>query len=113
MTAIATIRPSTKLACSAILRPSCRIDAVAELRVLSNYEAEYGRNSGAVINIVTKSGTNAMHGSALEYFRSGKMGARNYFNFAPDAKNPFNNNQFGGFAGRADREGQDFLLRRL
>ena len=72
------------------------IDAVAELRVLSNYEAEYGRNSGAVINIVTKSGTNAIHGSVLEYFRSGKMGARNYFNFAPDAKNPFNNNQFGG-----------------
>src|SRR5580765_3828476 len=54
------------------------LDAVAELRVLSNYEAEYGRNSGAVINIVTKSGTNAIHGSVLEYFRSGKMGARNY-----------------------------------
>jgi hypothetical protein len=77
------------------------LDAVAELRVLSNYEAEYGRNSGAVINIVTKSGTNAIHGSVLEYFRSGKMGARNYFNFAPDAKNPFNNNQFGGAIGGA------------
>jgi len=75
------------------------IDAVAELRVISNYEAEYGRNSGAVINIVTKSGTNAWHGSALEYFRSGKLGARNYFNFAPDAKSPFNNNQFGGSFG--------------
>src|ERR1022692_921984 len=46
------------------------LDAVAELRVLSNYEAEYGRNSGAVINIVTKSGTNDWHGSMLEYFRS-------------------------------------------
>ena len=45
--------------------------AVAELRVLSNYEAEYGRNSGAVVNIVTKSGTNDWHGSALEYWRSG------------------------------------------
>src|SRR5271154_4735521 len=43
------------------------IDAVAELRVLSNYEAEYGRNSGAVINIVTKTGTNRLHGSALEF----------------------------------------------
>ena len=42
------------------------IDAVAELRVLSNYEAEYGRNSGAVVNIVTKSGTNHWHGSLLE-----------------------------------------------
>ena len=77
------------------------IDAVAELRVLSNYEAEYGRNSGAVINIVTKSGTNQWHGSALEYFRTGKLGARNYFNFAPDKKSPFNNNQFGGSVGGA------------
>lgn len=77
------------------------IDAVAELRVLSNYEAEYGRNSGAVINIVTKSGTNAWHGSALEYFRTGKLGARNYFNFAPNSKSPFNNNQFGGSLGGA------------
>ncbi len=75
------------------------LDAVAELRTLSNYEAEYGRNSGAVINIVTKSGSNAWHGSALEYFRTGKMGARNYFNFEPDPKSPFNNNQFGGSLG--------------
>ncbi|HEY4053059.1 MAG TPA: TonB-dependent receptor [Terriglobales bacterium] len=75
------------------------IDAVAELRVLSNYEAEYGRNSGAIINIVTKSGTNQFHGSAIEFFRSGKVGARNYFNIEPDPKNPFNNNQFGGSFG--------------
>ncbi len=75
------------------------LDAVAELKVLSNYEAEYGRNSGAVINIVTKSGTNRWHGGLLEYFRSGKLGARNYFNFAPDRKSPFNNNQFGGSLG--------------
>src|SRR3981081_1779982 len=40
------------------------IDAVAEVRVLSNGEAEYGRNSGAIVNIVTKSGTNNWHGSA-------------------------------------------------
>jgi len=77
------------------------IDAVAELRVLSNYEAEYGRNSGAVINIVTKSGSNAWHGGLLEYYRSGKTGARNYFNFAPDPKSPFNNDQFGGSLGGA------------
>jgi hypothetical protein len=75
------------------------LDAVAELKVLSNYEAEYGRNSGAVINIVTKSGTNNWHGSLLEYFRSGKLGARNYFNSATDPKSPFNNNQFGGSFG--------------
>jgi hypothetical protein len=75
------------------------LDAVAELKVISNYEAEYGRNSGAVINIVTKSGTNKLHGGLLEYFRTGKLGARNYFNFDPDPKGPFNNNQFGGSLG--------------
>src|SRR5580765_32033 len=74
------------------------IDAVAELRVLSNYEAEYGRNSGAVVNIVTKSGTNQFHGSGLEYLRTGQMGARNYFNNV-GGKNSFHNNQFGGACG--------------
>jgi hypothetical protein len=75
------------------------LDAVAELKVISNYEAEYGRNSGAVINIVTKSGTNHLHGSLLEYFRTGKLGARNYFNLDSAPKSPFNNNQFGGSLG--------------
>jgi hypothetical protein len=75
------------------------IDAVAELRVLSNYEAEYGRNSGAVVNIVTKSGTNQLHGSALEYNRtSGIGGARNFFNDV-GSQDPFHNNQFGGSLG--------------
>src|SRR6266436_2852885 len=77
------------------------IDAVAELRVLSNGEAEYGRNSGAIVNIVTKSGSNNWHGSALEYWRSGQLGARNYFNFDPNPKNSFLNNQFGGSLGGA------------
>src|SRR5664279_1490003 len=75
------------------------IDAVGELRVLSNYEAEYGRNSGAIVNIVTKSGTNQLHGTALEYYRSGAFGARNYFNIDTQPKNPFTNNQFGGSLG--------------
>jgi hypothetical protein len=75
------------------------IDAVAELRVLSNYEPEYGRNSGAVVNIVTKSGTNNLHGSLLEYWRSGQLGARNFFNIDGTPKNSFLNNQFGGALG--------------
>ncbi|MGB8582082.1 MAG: TonB-dependent receptor [Candidatus Sulfotelmatobacter sp.] len=74
------------------------LDAVAELKVISNYEAEYGRNSGAVIDIVTKSGTNKLHGSALEYWRSGQLGARNFFNNV-GGKNPFHNNQFGAALG--------------
>jgi hypothetical protein len=46
------------------------IGAVEEMKVLSNFQPEYGRNAGAVINIVTKSGNNALHGEAFEYFRA-------------------------------------------
>jgi hypothetical protein len=74
------------------------IDAVSELQVRSNYEAEFGRNSGAVVNIVTKSGTNQLHGSGLEYLRTNKLGARNFFN-SVGGENPFHNNQFGGALG--------------
>lgn len=77
------------------------VDAVAELRVLSNFEPEYGRNAGAVINIVTKSGTNALHGSAIEYFRNSALDARNYFNTSDLRKAQFHNNQFGGSLGGA------------
>ena len=55
------------------------IDAVAELRVLSNYEPEYGRNAGGVINIVTKSGTNRLHGTAVEYFSQQRPGCAQLF----------------------------------
>ena len=86
------------------------IDAVAELHVLSNYEAEYGRNSGAIVNIVTKSGTNNWHGSLLEYWRSGELGARNYFNIDSQPKNPFLNNQFGGALGGPIVKGKAFFF---
>jgi hypothetical protein len=75
------------------------IDAVSELRVLSNYEPEYGRNAGGIINIVTKSGTNAFHGTAAEYFRNNALDARNYFNASGQTQAPFHNNQFGGSIG--------------
>src|SRR6267378_1329957 len=81
------------------------IDAVAEVRVISNFEPEYGRNAGAVVNIVTKSGTNAFHGTAAEYFRNSALDARNYFNPVKNAdgtsnpKAPFHNNQYGGSMG--------------
>src|SRR6202166_1723240 len=81
------------------------IDAVAEVRVISNFEPEYGRNAGAVVNIVTKSGTNAWHGTAAEYFRNDALDARNYFNPTTNAngtsnpKAPFHNNQYGASLG--------------
>jgi len=81
------------------------IDAVAEVRVISNFAPEYGRNAGAVVNIVTKSGTNTLHGTAAEYFRNSALDARNYFNPVKNAdgtsnpKAPFHNNQYGGSLG--------------
>src|SRR6266853_6251590 len=69
------------------------IGAIAEMRVLSNFEPEYGRNAGAVVNIVTKSGSNDLHGELLEYFRNDALNARNYFNFEQQ-RSPFHNNQF-------------------
>jgi hypothetical protein len=78
------------------------VDAIAEMHVISNFEAEYGRNAGGIILFVTKSGTNAFHGAALEYFRNNALDARNFFDPAgpsgqPQA--PFHNNQFGGSLG--------------
>ncbi len=75
------------------------IDAVAEVNVISNFQPEYGRNAGAVVNIVTKSGSNALHGTAVEYFRNDALDARNYFNQANEPKAPFHNNQYGGSLG--------------
>ena len=75
------------------------IDAVSDMRVLSNFEPEYGRNAGAVVNIVTKSGTNAVHGDFFEYFRNNALDARNYFDGSQFPKAPFHNNQFGGSIG--------------
>ncbi|HEV2116306.1 MAG TPA: TonB-dependent receptor, partial [Terriglobales bacterium] len=75
------------------------IDAVAEVRVLSNFEPEYGRNAGAVVNIVTKSGTNQWHGTAADYFRNDALDARNFFNLSSQPKAPFHNNQFGASLG--------------
>jgi len=74
------------------------LEVIAEVRILSNFQAEYGRNSGAVVNIVTKSGTNELHGSAFEYFRNDHLNARNFFN-SVGPKDRFRNNQFGGSVG--------------
>jgi hypothetical protein len=71
------------------------VEAIAEVAVLSNYEAEFGRNSGAIVNIVTKSGTNEFHGSLFEFVRNDAFDARNVFNPEPNPQSAFRNNQFG------------------
>ncbi|MGA9710100.1 MAG: carboxypeptidase regulatory-like domain-containing protein, partial [Candidatus Sulfotelmatobacter sp.] len=72
-------------------------DAVEEFRVITNtFDAEYGRNSGSVVNVITKSGGNAFHGNLYEYFRNTILDSRGY----PDTTTPqLNQNQFGGTFG--------------
>jgi hypothetical protein len=72
-------------------------DTIEEFRVLTNtFDAEHGRNSGAVVNVVTRAGTNDFHGSVLEFFRNRTLNTRGFF----DTEKPqFNQNQYGGTFG--------------
>lgn len=73
------------------------LDAIAEVRIERNaYSAEYGRNSGAQINVITKSGSNDFRGTLFEFFRNDKLDARNFF-ARVRPKNRYNN--FGGTFG--------------
>jgi hypothetical protein len=85
-------------------------DSVEEFRVITNnFDAEYGRNSGAVVNVVTKSGTNDLHGSFYEFFRNDVLNARQ-FSFTPTPKTPFKQNQFGGTLGGPIKKDKTFIF---
>jgi outer membrane receptor protein involved in Fe transport len=72
-------------------------DAIQEFRVITNnYGAEYGRSAGAVVNVITKSGTNEYHGSTFEFLRNRALNARNFFE---SKTTPLVQNQFGGTFG--------------
>src|SRR5947209_5029249 len=109
------------------------IDAIQEFNLQANFPPEYGRNSGSVVNILTKSGTNRLHGSGFEFLRNSAMDARNYFNRAVDPntgvaakKTAFRNNNFGAslggpivkdrtfffgaYEGQRERVGSDFTF---
>lgn len=76
------------------------INTVSEFKVdNSTFSAEYGRNSGAIVNIATRSGTNSLHGELFEFYRNDKLDSRNFFNTPPARQSPFNRNQFGGNVG--------------
>src|SRR5437879_7083788 len=66
------------------------INTVAEFKVdNSTYSAEYGRNSGAIVNIATRSGTNEFHGEFFDFLRNSAMDARNFFNPTSVTQAPF------------------------
>jgi hypothetical protein len=73
------------------------LESVAEFRVVtSNASAEFGGNSGAIVNVASKTGSNQIHGTAFEFLRNEKLDARNFFSTQPT---PLKRNQFGGVIG--------------
>jgi hypothetical protein len=89
------------------------VDAIQEFSVLtSNYTAEYGRTAGGVINAITRSGTNQIHGSVFEFLRNSALDAADYFDKFPivSPKPPFKQNQFGGAVGGPIRKDKTFFF---
>ena len=83
-------------------------DSVEEFRIITNtFDAEYGRNSGAVVNVVTKSGTNQFHGNVYEFLRNKVLNARGYFD---TSKPTFIMNQFGGTIGGPIKKDRTFFF---
>jgi hypothetical protein len=92
-----------------VLGGNLGVDAIQEFSVLtSNYSAEYGRTAGGVVNAITKTGTNAFHGSAYEFLRNSALDARNFFD-GPTIP-LFRRNQFGASAGGPIRTNRTFIF---
>jgi hypothetical protein len=84
------------------------LDSIAEFRILTNnFDAEYGNYSGGVVNVVTKSGTNALHGNGFEFLRNTALDARNFF--SPE-RSFYRQNQFGGTVGGPVKKNQIFFF---
>jgi len=84
------------------------VDAVEEFSVLTaNYSAEYGRTSGGVVNAITRSGTNQIHGDAYWFLRDEGLDARNFFD---TIRPPFHRNQFGASVGGPIQKDKTFFF---
>ncbi len=98
------------------------LDSIQEFRLLTNsFDAEYGRFSGAVVNVLTKGGTNELHGSGFEFLRNEKLDSRNFFDqnltdpktgreLPGTARGVFKRNQFGGTIGGPIRKDRVFFF---
>src|SRR5580704_16859525 len=84
------------------------LDSIAEFRILtSNFDAEHGEFSGGQIEVVTKSGTNSLHGDVFEFLRNTDLDARNFFS---PTRGAFDQNQFGGTIGGPIRKNKLFFF---
>lgn len=81
-----------------VISPS--IDSIQEVEIeKTSYAPEFGGKSGAIINVITASGSNTLHGSAFEFLRNDVFDAKNFFDAAAAPIPPFRQNQFGGSSG--------------
>ena len=86
-------------------------DAVEEFKILTNnYDAQYGRTSGGIVNQITRSGTNDVHGTAFEFLRNNVLNARDYFLPPTEPKNAFKRNVFGGTVGGPIKRDKTFFF---
>ncbi|MBZ5604978.1 MAG: hypothetical protein LAO79_21990, partial [Acidobacteriia bacterium] len=87
------------------------VDAIREFEVAeSTYDSSFGRNAGAQINVVTRSGGNAFHGTGYEFFRNGAMDAQNYFAPKDQPAPRYQRNQFGATLGGPVRKNKTFFF---
>jgi outer membrane receptor protein involved in Fe transport len=91
------------------------IEGIREYRVITNsFSAEYGMTMGSQVVMVTKGGTNTLHGSLFEYFRNSALDARNFFDYKTAASNrrlpAFARNQFGGSIGGPIKKDKTFFF---
>jgi hypothetical protein len=83
-------------------------DAVEEFKILTNnYDAQYGRTSGGIVNQITKSGTNDFHGDLFEFLRNDALNARDYF---ANDRSPFKRNVFGATLGGPVKKDKMFFF---
>jgi carboxypeptidase family protein/TonB-dependent receptor-like protein len=91
------------------VRPS--VDAIREFEMLtSTYDASFGRNPGAQVNVILNSGSNDFHGSAFEFHRNAALDARNFFAPASEPKPKYIRNQFGGVFGGPIKRDRTFFF---
>jgi hypothetical protein len=84
------------------------LDSIAEFRILTNnFDAEYGNYAGGVVNVITKSGSNQVHGSGFEFLRNTALDARNFF--SPE-RSFYRQNQFGGTVGGPIKQNKLFFF---
>ena len=91
------------------VRPS--VEAIREFQMLtSTYDASFGRNPGAQVNVILNSGSNDFHGSAFEFHRNAALDARNFFAPASEPKPKYIRNQFGGSLGGPINRNRTFFF---